>query len=75
MSKALNQLVLGSFLVITALWLLKQSECIELVQVENWFFDQNGKKKSRDRKELCGQDSLNNHGEFFFSNWRIGKIN
>lgn len=44
MSKALNQLVLEPFLSITAMWLLKQNECIELVQVENWFFDQNGKK-------------------------------
>lgn len=64
------------FLSITAMWLLKQSECIELVQVENWFFDQNGKKnKGRGRRELCGQDSLNNRGGFFFFNWRIGKIN
>lgn len=39
MSKALNQLVLDSFLSITAMWLLKQKECIELVQVENWLFD------------------------------------
>lgn len=66
MRKALNQLVLEPFLSITAMWLLKQNECIELVQVENWFFDQNGKKnKGRGRRGLCGQDSLNNRGGGF----------
>lgn len=69
MSKAVNQLVLDSFLSITAMWLLKQNECIELVQVENWFFDQKEKKnKNRGRRELwemCGQDALNNRGGFF----------
>lgn len=55
MSEVLNQPILDFFFNVIAMQLLKQKDCIELVQVENWFFDQ---KKSRGRGELCGKDSF-----------------
>lgn len=71
MSEALNQLVLDSFFNIIALWLLKQKDCIELVQVENGFFD----PKRAGRGESCVGNILLNNPFFSPLNWRTEKIN